>query len=259
MGLLVRKVVSNIPRAISQPGRALKLMGKRLLPFAVLAKDPEAYQIISSWTFGRLERVPLAELFEGVERSTVTIAKAFDRTAQGSPSSGEILALAAITQCAQPRRILEIGTYKGNTTLNFAANSPPDAKVVTIDLPPAWNGDFALEVPRYMINVTRATVGGQFKDTAYSGKITQVLGDSAKIDWQGLPSPFDLVFIDGCHSYDYVKSDTTNALRHVRKGGLVVWHDYGIIKDVSDVVDETAMNVRIRAVRGTTLAVGFVA
>jgi len=39
--------------------------------------------------------------------------------------------------------------------------------------------------------------------------------------------PFDLIFIDGSHYYEYVKSDTQNALGCLTAGGLVVWHDYG--------------------------------
>jgi predicted O-methyltransferase YrrM len=83
------------------------------------------------------------------------------------------------------------------------------------------------------------------------------LGDSASLDWKLLEPPFDLIFIDGCHYFDYVKKDTENALQYLRPGGIVVWHDYGEFKDVSKVVDVTATQITVQAVRGTRLAVGW--
>lgn len=259
MNTLLKKILRNVPRAIREPKRAVTIVQKRLLPFAVLANDPDAYQIISSWTFGKLPRVRLTELFPGIDAVNVTILRAFDRTPEVSLSTAEILVLAAMAKFMQSKRILEIGTFDGNTTLNLAANSPSDASVTTIDLPPSWNGKLMVEVPKSMFNVTsRSEVGRQFRATEYSDKMNQVFGDSSTINWRDLPIPFDLVFIDGCHYYQYVKLDTQNALIHLKRGGLLVWHDYGIIEDVSRAVDETAERIRVSAIRGTTLAVGFV-
>ena len=84
-----------------------------------------------------------------------------------------------------------------------------------------------------------------------------MLGDSAAVDWKELRPPFDMIFIDGCHFRDYVKADTENAIRNIRPGGVIVWHDYGDIKDVSQVVDEAAKDITIKVVRGTRLAVGW--
>src|SRR6185369_3239039 len=36
----------------------------------------------------------------------------------------------------------------------------------------------------------------------------------------------DLIFIDGSHAYSYVKNDTEKALRMLKEGGLLLWHDY---------------------------------
>lgn len=126
-------------------------------------------------------------------------------------------------------------------------------------MPPDWNGHLGMKVPNIKVNVTEGSkIGVQFKDTEYVGKIRQILSDSASLDWNRLPVPLDLVFIDGCHDYAYVQKDTTNALQSLRPGGLIVWHDYGMYEDVSRVVDETGRKIPTRAVRGTRLAVGFV-
>ncbi len=81
------------------------------------------------------------------------------------------------------------------------------------------------------MNITDpAITGAQFKNTMYAAKINQVFGDSTKLEWATLPGLFDLIFIDGCHAYDYVHQDTANALRYLRPGGLIVRHDYGMLK-----------------------------
>jgi len=37
----------------------------------------------------------------------------------------------------------------------------------------------------------------------------------------------DMVFVDGAHSYEYVKNDSRIAMKMLRDGkGLIVWHDY---------------------------------
>jgi hypothetical protein len=37
----------------------------------------------------------------------------------------------------------------------------------------------------------------------------------------------DFFFIDGAHSYKYVRSDTLNALKCCHPGSVVAWHDFG--------------------------------
>ena len=50
--------------------------------------------------------------------------------------------------------------------------------------------------------------------------------------FHGLGQKFDLIFIDGDHHYDCVKSDTINVFRHlVHEKSIVVWHDYGFHPD----------------------------
>lgn len=41
-----------------------------------------------------------------------------------------------------------------------------------------------------------------------------------------IPEPtFDMIFIDACHNYEYVKRDFINSLRYVKVGGIVILHD----------------------------------
>jgi predicted O-methyltransferase YrrM len=53
---------------------------------------------------------------------------------------------------------------------------------------------------------------------------TVICGDSTLVH-EDLHEQFDAVFIDGNHSYEYVKKDLENYLPKVRKGGIIALHD----------------------------------
>ena len=252
----VARIGRGLVKIARNPGVAFRVLWPRFRPIASGSPDPEA-QRIARWSFGSLEREPAADVLPGIESMDVRVMRSFDRRPGMSLDPSEVLVLSAIVRLLEPQRILEIGTYDGNTTLNLAANSPPDARVFTLDLPADWAGDFALAVPGILDNAAAGDITGiQFRDSPLREKITQLFDDSARFDWDRF-APFDLIFIDGAHTYDYVRSDTRNALRVLRPGGTLVWHDYGMLEDVSRVVDETAEQVQVRAIRGTRFAIGF--
>ena len=258
MSALLRKVGRIAHRTITDPSRALTEMRMRLFAYRVLAKDPEAYQMVTSWSYGKAPRLPLPEIFPGIENLNVNVSRAFDRETGTSVTAHEVLVLGAIVAHLKPQRVLEIGTFNGNTTLNMAGNCSSDSQVTTLDLPPDWDGKLDIDIPESRVNVTdRAGVGRQFSDSPCANRIEQIYGDSATLDWSTLPGPFDLIFIDGNHEYEYVLHDTSNALDHIRSGGLIVWHDYGNFSGVSRVVDELPENIRVCVPMGTRLAIGF--
>ncbi|HTP32841.1 MAG TPA: class I SAM-dependent methyltransferase [Candidatus Acidoferrales bacterium] len=243
--------------AASSPRHALTFLFRRAIPFGISFKDLEAYRI-SSWRHGRLPRVHLTRVFPGIEEVGIQLLNLYQRKIGLSVDAAELMVLCAIERFIGASNVLEIGTYDGNTALNLAANLSGDGRVTTVDLPTEWDRKFVYEVPDNHWNVTdRQGVGSQYRNTPYQSRIRQVLGDSAGVDWKELNPPFDLIFIDGCHYSEYVRVDTRNALANIRPGGVIVWHDYGDIKDVSRVVDETARGMTAFAIRGTRLAVGW--
>ena len=57
--------------------------------------------------------------------------------------------------------------------------------------------------------------------------ITHLFGDSTSYDFSQLNKKFDVIFIDGDHTYKYVKNDTEKVFKHlVKENSIVVWHDY---------------------------------
>ena len=255
---LLSRIIRGAPHALSNPKRALGLL-ERFIPLRAITRDPDAYRHVAAWTFGSAPRVRATELFPGIETTSVSLIRALDRVENVSVSVQELVVLTSVVQHSGAKKILELGTSNGNTTLNIAANTDASARVTTVDLPPDFSGDLAISVPTEHRNMTRRDmVGSQYRGAAVEGRISSVYADSATLDFSTLPGPFDLIFIDACHAYEYVKRDTENSLKHVRPGGIIMWHDYGTIEDVSRAVDEFASRLRIAVVRGTSLAVGFV-
>jgi hypothetical protein len=87
-------------------------------------------------------------------------------------------------------------------------------------------------------------------------KIHQLHGDSAVFDFSPYAKSCSLVFVDGSHCYETVKSDSYAAMEMVEPGGTVLWHDYGIWEGVTNVLDEMAFHdgMSILNISGTSLA-----
>ena len=222
--------------------------------------DP-AMHAASYWWHGTLPREPIENLAHGAAHTQLAVLNPGARDPGTSVTLFELNCILMLMASASAKKVIEIGTFDGNTTLNIAANLPDDGGVVTIDLPIDNEVQYALSIDAEKErNVTdRARVGAQFQNHLQSRKIKQVLGDSATLDFATLGGPFDFAFIDGCHAYAYVKSDTEKILRVMRPGGIVVWHDYAMMENVSRAVDEfRGKFATLCAVQLTRLAVGIV-
>lgn len=173
--------------------------------------------------------------------------------------TADLVALCQLCQLLQPRRVFEIGTLRGYTTLHLALNTPPDARVFTLDLPPDRPAVPALQttiVDDRHIRVHGAVERYFFDDTAAAGKISRLYGDSATFDYAPYAGTVDLFFIDGAHSYEYVRSDTLNALRCCHPGSVIAWHDFGRfgVNGVTRWLREFSRNHAVYCVPGGSLA-----
>lgn len=240
----IEKLWRRVLRALFRPKNYYRLC--RLFP-----KDPIAKMIVTDWRYGKLLRENLTDVFPGIENVDITLNKPFLRYAEvsyGMPMLlEEICAICAIIKFLKPKNILEIGTFIGDTTVNMAMNT--DAKIITIDLASVLSRRSLFPKPRD--KEYEREIGYRFKNSKCN--IEQVYADSTKIDWKTLNPPFDIVFIDGEHRYDYVKQDTMNALKYAK---VIIWHDYVNFKDIARVVEECPVETHL--IKGTRLAIGFV-
>jgi len=53
---------------------------------------------------------------------------------------------------------------------------------------------------------------------------------------------FDLIFIDADHSFSGVERDTNISIKLLNKNGVIIWHDYGNEKDVTDYLNIISEN-----------------
>jgi len=226
---------------------------KRWFPWRALSQDKECAHLIMAWSSGALPRAPLASLFPGVQEQDVLLRKPSSRTIGWSLDVQELAYLLAVMKLTKAERVLEIGTYDGFTTLNLAANLPCSGTVTTLDLPQE-GGQEKLRKDGISNATVPGIVGEKFTHETDGSKIRQVWGNSMTLDWSSLGGPFDLILIDGSHDYAYVKNDCQNALKNIKSGGTIFWHDYGQALGVSRAVDEFAAEHSVVVIAGTRFA-----
>ena len=244
-------------KAISHPVKTAKLIHRRYLSGLHRSRDPET-RYMQTWMYGHLPRRPVQEVFPGIELTSMQVLNPFNLTHNMSVTLGELCHIVSIARFIQASRMLEIGTFDGRTTLNLAANVADSGKIFTVDYPEGAGEVRADASTFYNNRIDSEVVGRQFAGSGYEDKIELILQDSAALDYAQFGA-LDLVFIDGCHDQTYVRLDSENALRHTRPGGVILWHDYGMIEDVSTVLDELSQELEMCCLQGTRLAVHIVA
>lgn len=164
------------------------------------------------------------QIWPGIESVAVTIRPLVGRF--GNVKQHELLTLCAVVRHIDARRLFEFGTFDGQTTWHLAANSGPEARVLTLDLPPDHPARRNPKHDRTVGSIFGVGVAGQYANTSEAGKIEQLYGDSLEFDPEPYRGQIDFCFIDASHEYRHVQRDTTNARIMVRPGGAIFWHDY---------------------------------
>ena len=174
--------------------------------------------------------------------------------APGTQPTEGLLFLASLAKVLEAKTVFEIGTYTGLTSWTLARNLE-DAEVNTVDIPPDAAPTFQLESsdefhppPAEPMAYETIPLPG--------GSVTQHWGDSAKFDFTPWTDAVDLIYVDGAHSDDYVRSDSKNAFAMLRAGGAVVWDDYWRLSPgVSRVLGAMSSERPLYRVPGTRLVV----
>jgi len=154
--------------------------------------------------------------------------------------TADLVSMCMLCQVLKPRVIFEIGTFHGSGALHWAGNAV-DAEVYTLDLPESASPSLSVtEVDRAHIREHAETRQMEFGGRPEARRIHCLYGDSANFDFSPFASRVDLFFIDGAHSYEYVRNDTLRAFSCCKPGSVVAWHDYGRVgfNGVSKWLDE---------------------
>lgn len=165
------------------------------------------------------------DLFPGLYEQEIVLGKL--RWEWGDlPNERELIFLCSLAKLGYAP-IVEFGTFRGRTTYNLALNS--EEKIITIDIGDLVGRTVDAASNREGHEYPQYKTGELFLDApqAIRDKILLIIGDSTKLDLSHLNGKAGMVIVDGGHSYEVCKSDSEKALSLVRKGGVVLWDDYG--------------------------------
>jgi predicted O-methyltransferase YrrM len=143
----------------------------------------------------------------------------------GSMTLTEISSLCHLVAARKPHKVLEIGSFRGLTTLNIALNAPA-AEIHTLDLPLDFDPDLT-RFEHHDANIISSRGFYHYDRRDEVSNICQHYGDTASFDYEQIGPEVDLCLIDAAHSYEYVRNDTTKVLPLMADDSLLLWHDYG--------------------------------
>ncbi len=132
----------------------------------------------------------------------------------GNSRVTDIALLKALGRGFEGLDFLEIGTWRGETIINMADIA---RRCVSISLPDE------------MVRKARGEKVARMQRLFSEGKenIQHIHQDSKSLDPKSLGRSFDLIFIDGEHSYEGVYTDTKNAFELLKdERSMIVWHDF---------------------------------
>jgi predicted O-methyltransferase YrrM len=140
----------------------------------------------------------------------------------------------------ESKRILELGSFRGDTARLLAENTGDDTRICAVD--------------------SDEQHGAAYRDLTIAKKIQRKTGriSAALFDPK---EKFDLIFVDADHDADSVRQDSKVAFGALAERGVILWHDY--VHDiyfhgmcaVPEVLVEFAKQHAIYAIRGTRLAI----
>lgn len=178
----------------------------------------------------------------------------------------------------RPNRHLEFGTWLGEGVLRCLEEC--DATVWTINvlrgesredgewtyaaaadesaLPMPWAETLVTDKGVWVRTDAYGMIGRKYLDAGLGGRVCQIYSESREWDTRNYPSGFfDSAFIDGGHSFDVVANDTRRAIELVKPGGLIIWHDFCPIAEVTSACSSTRDVVDFISTNGEELAQSF--
>lgn len=179
-------------------------------------------------SFLGLPRVEVSELFDlesdNFEITIPNYSHGFTRNASLTINDKVVIAISC--HLLKPKTVIEIGTFRGETT-DLMAQNLINADIYTLDLSPDFS-NHSYRPDADDLEVLKLRKPDSYIQDSYvtNSRIHQIYGDSAIFDFKNINLTFDLAFIDGAHSYEYVKNDTEKLLPLMSSGGWIIWDDY---------------------------------
>jgi len=190
-----------------------KLVKKPKSIFLILKDETEYFDYLTR-NYGKTE-FPTVDINYFIGAKTVQINNY--TFLEGSSLITDLALLKTIASKFEECDYLEIGTWRGESIVNVA--DVQGSHCVSINLSPEQIIELGLP-EKYAYEH-----GCLIKN---KNNIQTIYADSLSFDFPSLNQKFDLIFVDGDHKYESVKSDTKNVFNLLKDdNSIIVWHDYG--------------------------------
>jgi hypothetical protein len=134
----------------------------------------------------------------------------------GTSRVSDLIFLKALCRTYPQCQYLEIGSWRGESLYNVAQVA---SKCISLSLS---------KEEIIAMGLSKEFAENQRLFTAGLKNVIHLEANSLKYDFSQIKDRFDVIFIDGDHSYEGVKSDTQNAFTLLRnENSVIVWHDCG--------------------------------
>jgi len=144
----------------------------------------------------------------------------------GSLPWSDIVPLLAVLVDRAPEAVLEIGTFNGYTTRLLALNLP-SSTIHSVDLPTSFSTESdvsPLKKDDFHL-ITGRSVGNEYRSDPSITNVVQHFGDTVTWNFQDAQGA-TFFFIDGSHTYEYIRNDTEKALAACSgHNATFIWHD----------------------------------
>ena len=181
--------------------------------------DEDTWKHYVDQKYGLTGGLPVVTLDQLVESKPVTIGPMTFLDGGSLPT--DMMLLAGLAEKIKDCRYFEIGTWRGESVSVVASR----AKTChTLCLTDPQMRDMGMH---------ERTIRSHRMFSENLDNVIQWRDNSRNFDFSQPGQSFDLIFIDGDHHYDTVKSDTEQVFKHLtHERSVVVWHDYGFHPDL---------------------------
>ncbi len=161
-----------------------------------------------------IEKLPTIDWFDFLGPNTVSVTNY--SFLSGTSLITDIALLKILAGKFDKCSYLEIGSWRGESLVNVAQVAH---ECYSLSLSP-------MEMREKKMGEEFIRVHGIFSKEVKN--ITSIGHDSTTFDFSKLNKKFDLIFVDGDHTFEAIKKDSENVFSLLKdENSIIVWHDYG--------------------------------